>query len=65
MTETAVFPAGRPRAMTVLWGLAGLASLAGCSDAPSSDGNPRVLWLASQGADETRVQLVESEPGMF
>jgi hypothetical protein len=53
------------RAMTVLWGLAGLAGLAGCSGAASNDGNPRVLWLAPQGPDETRVQLVESEPGMF
>jgi hypothetical protein len=56
------------RAITVLSGVAGLAGLAGLGGCPSSspsDGNPHVLWLAPQGADETRVQLVESEPGMF
>jgi hypothetical protein len=44
-----------------LFGLAGLAAT-GC---PSPDGNPRVLWLSPVGFDETRVQLVDTEPHPF
>ena len=42
--------------------LLGLLPLTGC---PSPDsGNPKVLWLATDG-DETHVKLVDSEPGPF
>ena len=36
-------------------------ALAGCPDS----GNPHTLWLSSLGFDETRVQLVDSEPPPF
>ena len=38
-----------------------LVALSGC---PSSDGNPSVLWLATDVV-ETRVKLVASEPPPF
>ena len=41
--------------------LLGLVALSGC---PSSDGNPSVLWLATDVV-ETRVKLVASEPPPF
>jgi hypothetical protein len=40
----------------------GLVVLSGC---PDPDSNPRVLWLSLIGNDETRVQLVDSEPPPF
>ena len=43
-----------------LLGLVGVA-LAGCPDS----GNPQTLWLSSLGSDETRVQLIDSEPPPF
>jgi hypothetical protein len=41
-------------------GVLGLLGLAGC---PGPDST--VLWLSPVGTDETRVQLVESEPPPF
>lgn len=49
----------KPSPITPL--LLGLLVLPGC---PSSDGNPRVLWLATDVV-ETRVKLVEAEPEPF
>jgi hypothetical protein len=49
------------RALPITPLLLGLVALSGC---PSSDGNPSVLWLATDVV-ETRVKLVASEPPPF
>lgn len=41
----------------------GLLALPGCPD-PGPE-NPPTLWLSSVGRDETRVQLVDTEPLPF
>lgn len=41
----------------------GLLALPGCPD--SGPENPPTLWLSSIGSDETRVQLVDTEPHPF
>lgn len=43
--------------------LLGVLALSGCPD-DGGPGNPKVLWLAPDMA-ETRVKLVEAEPGRF
>jgi len=47
----------------------GLLALPGCPNPkPSPDAapaNPATLWLSSVGHDETRVQLVDTEPPPF
>ena len=50
----------RPVYAAPLLGLVGVA-LGGCPDS----GNPHTLWLSSLGFNETRVQLVDSEPPPF
>jgi hypothetical protein len=52
----------RPPLASLLLGLIaplGTLALAGCPEDPA--GNPKVLWLALDGA-ETRVRLVDTEP---
>ncbi len=44
----------------------GVLALPGCPDSPEpGSGNPTTLWLSPIGADETRVQLVATEPPPF
>jgi hypothetical protein len=47
----------------------GLLALPGCPDPrpgpDSGPGNPTTLWLSPVGHDETRVQLVDTEPPPF
>lgn len=49
---------------SLVLGVLALLPAAGC---PSSDnpGNPTTLWLSPIGSDETRVQLVDTEPPPF
>ena len=41
-----------------------LVALSGCPSSSSGDGNPSMLWLATDVV-ETRVKLVASEPPPF
>jgi hypothetical protein len=43
----------------------GVLALPGCPSSEPSSSNPTTLWLASVGSDETRVQLVDTEPPPF
>lgn len=43
----------------------GLLALPGCPNPDSGPGNPTTLWLSPVGHDETRVQLVDTEPPPF
>ena len=49
----------------------GVLALSGCPSSNPKPGmdapvaNPTTLWLASVGSDETRVQLIDTEPPPF
>ncbi|HET7505568.1 MAG TPA: hypothetical protein VFK02_31325 [Kofleriaceae bacterium] len=64
MTQRMTQPVTGVAPTRALVALCGLAGLAGCPSSSPSEGNPRVLWLATD-ATETEVKLVESEPPPF
>lgn len=43
----------------------GLVALAGCPGPDTPPANPAKLWLSTIGRDETRVQLIDTEPPPF
>jgi hypothetical protein len=43
----------------------GVLALPGCPSPQPSSSNPTTLWLSTVGSDETRVQLVDTEPPPF